>query len=104
MKETQNIKTEYEEQLKRKYASANYPIDEDIEYPYNGSIWIQGLLKDIRGLKEEIDKVLPYLNEKEDIYKHRKYIYEERLNSFHEEFEEIVNFTQPLPSIKKTIS
>ena len=104
LKETQNIKAEYEEQLRRKYASANYPVDEDVEYPYNGSIWIQGLLKDIRGFKEEIDKILPYLNEKEDLYKHRKYIYEERLSSFHEEFEEIVNFTQPLPSVKKQLA
>ena len=36
LKETRNIKDEYEEQLRRKYASANYPIDEDMEYPYMG--------------------------------------------------------------------
>ena len=33
-----------EELLKRKYATATYPIDENTEYPYNGKALIQGLL------------------------------------------------------------
>ena len=65
---------------------------------------IQGLLKDIRGLRQEVEEILPCLNEKEDFYKHRKYIYEEKLKDFYEEFEEIIHFTQPLPSIERELT
>ncbi len=100
LNEIKSNKKRDEELLKRKYASANYPVDEDMKYPYDGSRLIKELLKDIKDLKDELEGIFPSLKEKEDFYKRNKYIYEERLKSFYEEFEEVVCFTQPLPSVK----
>lgn len=89
--------------LKRKYAGANYPIDENIKFPFNGKILIEGLLTDIRELKEGLEKILPSLRKKEKFYEKKANRYELRLESFHKEFYDIIYFTQPLPSVKKQI-
>ena len=67
MKETEKNIERDGDLLKRKYTGANYPIDENTEYPFNGKVLIEGLLADIRGLKEEVEKILPSLRKRKNI-------------------------------------
>ena len=92
------------ELLKRKYIGANYPVDEGIEYPYNGKILIQSLVEDVRKLGDKLERVDPHLRKAEKSYEKKANRYEIRLEGFYEEFHEIVHFSQPLPSIRKQLS
>lgn len=104
LQDVENNKIREIELLERKYSAATYPIEENIEYPYNGKAIIEELLNEVKQLKNNIDNVLPLLKQEEDKYKKTKHEYETKLGFFYNEFDEIFHFTQPLPSIKDQLS
>ncbi len=104
LKDVKESKERNEELLKRKYATATYPIDENTEYPYNGKALIQGLLGEVKKLRGDVDSILPPLRQEEEKYKKSNYEYEIRLEGFNKEFKELISFTQPLPSIKEQLA
>lgn len=90
--------------LELKYKSAYYPMDEALEYPYNGKRLIKSLVENIRTLKEDIEKIEPNKNKAEKAFDKNETKYNLRKGDFYKSFNEIMTFTEPLFNVKKQIS
>ena len=90
--------------LELKYKSAYYPLDEALEYPYNGKGLIKSLVENIRNLKEDMEKIEPNKNKMEKVFDRNETKYNLRKEDFYKSFDEIMPFTEPLFNVKKQIS
>lgn len=104
LQDVEDNKRRDKELLERKYSAAVYAIEEDIEFPYNGKTIIKELLGEVKYLQNNLNYILPLLKQDEEKYKKVENEYETKLELFYNEFEEILHFTQPLPSVKEQLS
>lgn len=91
-------------QLRRKYTQAEYPIDEEFTFPYNGRILMDNLVEELKDLKGKIQVERPSLKKREDAFKKQESLLEYRSKDFYERFEELFTFIQPLPQVKEQLS
>lgn len=92
------------ESLELKYKSAHYFVDETLGYPYNGKDLMRILVENIITLREDMKKIEPKKNKRNQIFNGNSTEYNIREKDFYKIFDEIVSFTDPLFIVEKQIN
>ena len=104
LKRSTESKEEKVQDLELKYRSAHYPLDESLEYPYNGRNLKNSLTDDVVKLRDKIEKIEPVKIQMEKTFENKQMEYKLREEDYYKVFDEIIKYTEHLFNIKKEIS
>lgn len=103
IKRTQNSISQYKTDLNNEINSAKFPIEE-IEFPLYGEKEIKELIKEIKSLNPVISEIMSKRNMARDKLIKDENNYENKKDDFFNEYENIMEFIEPLEAIKDNMN